>query len=405
MPEFSCRIATPAGEVFDKIYSADDESALRRNLETQDLLILDVRRRNPVVWQVLRAVRVKGGVASRDFLFFNQEMRALLKAGLPIVPSLNILLERRKNKIFRNALIDVRDRVKSGESLSDAFAAQGELFPRLYSASLASGERSGELVSVLERFVAYQQKSMAIRRKVVSALIYPVILIVLSFALVALMVFFIIPKFNAFLVEFGTTLPWITRVMVNTSLVAQNHWPLIVASVVGGTFLYAWWSRTEAGRVTIDRIKLRLPVVGPVVRDYAQNRFTRTLGTLQAGGIPLVSSIELAARAVGNHVFQAQLLQVANKVREGGSLWESLDRTKLLSDIAVQLVKVGESTGALDEMLQSASDFTDEEIDAHLTRLMSLVEPVMLLFMAVVVGVMLLSVYYPLVQAYGQSTA
>jgi type IV pilus assembly protein PilC len=404
MPEFVCRVATPSGEVFDKVYAGSDETSLRRELENQELMILDVKRRNPIVQQLLRALHIQGSIASREFLFFNQELRALIHAGLPIVPSLDILLERRKNKTFRNSLIDIRDRVKGGEALSDAFAAQGDMYPPLYSASLASGERSGELASVIERFVAYLQKIISIRRKVISALIYPAILITLALCLIALMIFFIIPKFNEFLIDFGAELPLITQIVVNTSMFAVAQWKVIVGGGVGGFLVLSWWSRTESGRYAVDRFKLRLPLAGKVMSEYCQNRFTRTLGTLQAGGIPLVTSLELAARAVGNVVYEQALLGVAKKVREGEALWESLDETGLLSDITIQMVKVGESTGALDEMLQNASDFTDEEIDANLDRLMSMVEPLMLVFMALVVATMLLSIYYPLIQAYSQTT-
>jgi type IV pilus assembly protein PilC len=403
VPEFSCRVATATGEVFEKTYVAGDEAGLRRDLEGQDLLVLDLRRRNLLVQQIGRSLRLRGVVSAREFLFFNQELRALLRAGLPIVPSLDIMLERRKNKTFRRALIDVRDRVKSGEALSDAFAAQGDMFPRLYSTSLASGERSGELVAVLERFITYTRNMLAVRRKVVSAMIYPLILLVLSFALILLMVFFIIPKFNVFLSDFGTELPWITRVIVGVALFCQTHWRLLGTLAVGSVVGLMAWRRSDGGRVLLDRIKLRIPLVGGIIHDYAQNRFTRTLGTLQAGGIPLVTSLELSARAVGNAVFERELLGVANKVREGQALWESLDQTMLLSDITIQMVKVGESTGALDEMLQNSSDFTDEEIDARLTRVVAMIEPIMLVFMALVVGVMLLSVYYPMIQLYGQS--
>jgi type IV pilus assembly protein PilC len=405
MPEFLCRIGTPSGEVYDKVYVGTDEAALRRQLETQNLMILDMRRRSAVLQGLLKGLRLKSGIAPREFLFFNQELRALIRAGLPIVPSLEILLERRKNKTFRSALIDVRDRVKGGEALSEAFAAQGELFPPLYSASLASGERSGELAAVIDRFVAYLAKVLAIRRKVISALIYPAILITLAAALIGLMVFYIIPKFNEFLVDFGAELPLITKIVVGTSLLAARNWYLILAVIVGAPLVLGWWGRTPAGRYHIDGLKLRLPLAGRVIGEYCQNRFTRTLGTLQAGGIPLVTSLDLAARAVGNAVFEKALLGVASKVREGESLWESLDKTGLLSDITIQMIKVGESTGALDEMLKSASDFTDEEIDAHLDRMMALVEPLMLVFMALVVATMLLSIYYPLIQAYGQASA
>jgi type IV pilus assembly protein PilC len=405
MPEFVCRVAMPSGEVVERTYVRADEAALRHDLENQDLLVLDLRRRNPWMHEILRALRLRGTIPSRDFLFFNQEFRALIRAGLPIVQSLEILLERRKHKVFRNALVDVRDRVKAGQSLSEAFAAHGSLFPPLYSASLASGERSGELVSVLERFVAYLQKILGIRRKVVSALIYPAVLIVLSILLIMLMVFFIIPKFQEFLSDFGSDLPLITKIIVNSSMFLAGHWVLILGALVAGLGFLAWWGRTEPGRMAFDRFKLRLPLVGTVISEYAQNRFTRTLGTLQSGGIPLVTSLELAARAVGNSVFEHHLLQVTEKVREGQALWQSLDDTELFSDITIQMIKVGESTGALDEMLQSSSDFTDEEIDSNLSRMMSLVEPLMLIFLAVVVGTMLFSIYYPLIQAYGKSTA
>jgi type IV pilus assembly protein PilC len=405
MAEFSCRVATPAGEVFEKTYTGADEAEVRRELETQDLLILDVRRRNPLVQTILRTLRIGGSVSSREFVTFNQELRALLNAGLPIVPSLDILLERRKNKTFRNCLIDIRDRVKSGEALSEAFSAQGDLFPALYPASLASGERSGELTSVLDRYIAYSQKVLNIQRKVVSALVYPTVLVILSLLLIALMVFFIIPKFNEFLVDFGAELPLITKIIVGGSMFATRNWYLIIGTVVTVVVGVIWWNKTPGGRMAIDGFKMKLPLVGTILTEYAQNRFTRTLGTLQSGGIPLVVSLELSARAVGNAVYEKALLEVAGKVREGQSLWETLDDTDLLSDIQIQMIKVGESTGGLDEMLTNASDFTDEEIDAHLDRTMSLVEPIMLVFMAVVVAVMLFSIYYPLIQAYGQSTA
>jgi type IV pilus assembly protein PilC len=401
MPEFMCRVATPAGEVFERSYVADDEAALRRDLDNQDLMVLDFRRRSPLLQQLAKTFRIKGNVSGREFLLFNQELSALVRAGLPIVPSLDILLERRKNESFKRALVDVRDRVKSGESLSEAFTAQGDMFPPLYSASLASGERSGELANVLQRFIAYSQKLLSIQRKVVSALIYPIILLVLSSGLVALMVFYIIPRFNEFLKDFGAELPLITKIIVGTAMTLAGNWQIVLLIVVGSVVGVMAWSRTLGGRLFFDRMKLRLPLVGGVVRNYAQNRFTRTLGTLQAGGIPMVTSLELSARAVGNLVYERELVKVAANVREGKSLWESLLETGLIADITVQMIKVGESTGMLVEMLQNASDFTDEEIDTQLTRLVSMIEPLMLVFMALVVATMLLSIYLPMIQAYG----
>jgi len=402
MPEFQCRVANPSGDVFERSYVAEDESALRRDLESQDLMILDVRRPNALAQQISRAVRFRSAVSSREFLIFNQELSALVRAGLPIVPSLELLLERRKNATFKQALQDVRDRVKSGESLSEAFAAQGDMFPTLYAASLASGERSGELASVLQRFIEYTTKLLAIQRRVVSALIYPIILLTLAVGLIGVLIFFIIPKFSVFLDEFGADLPLITEILVAVATFCTERWQIVLGGMVVLATSFLFWRKTPHGRLTLDRIKLRVPLAGPVLRDYSQNRFTRTLGTLQAGGIPLVTSIDLAARATGNTVFERELLKVVVKVREGEPLWQSLDQTGLLSDIAVQMIKVGESTGALEEMLHQSSDFTDAEIDTRLTRLVSLVEPLMLVFMAFVVAGMLMSIYLPLIQAYGQ---
>jgi type IV pilus assembly protein PilC len=401
MPEFQCRVATATGEVFERAFVAPDESALRRDLENQDLMILDVRRRSALVQQLAKLFRIKSTVSNREFLLFNQEFSALVRAGLPILASLDILLERRKNPTFRQALTDIRSRVKSGEQLSEAFDAQGGMFPNLYSASLASGERTGELATVLKRYIVYAQKVLAIRRRVISALIYPSILLVLATGLILLMIFFIIPKFKTFLDDFGAELPLITQIIVGIAGFCTAHWKILLIAAVGGIVGLLAWGSTPQGRYMLDKFKLRIPLAGMVMRNYAQNRFTRTLGTLQAGGLPLVTSLDLAARAVGNCVFERELLQVTDRVREGQALWDSLEETHLLSDIAIQMIKVGESTGALVEMLENASDFTDEEIEVQLTRMVALVEPLMLVFMAIVVAVMLLSIYLPLVQAYG----
>lgn len=403
MAQFYCRMAAPTGEIVERLYTAVDEAALRRELEDKDYLVLDLKRRSRALQTVGETLRIRPRVSAREFLFFNQELSALLRAGLPILTSLDILLERRQNPTFKRALADIRERVKSGEMLSEAFAAQGELFPRLYSSSLASGERSGEVPTVLKRFITYSQMVMAVRRKVVAALIYPAILLVLSIGLIALMTFFIIPKFKSFMDDFGTELPLITKVLMGVAIGARDHWLVFLASAAAIFVLIGVWQRSGTGRVAFDRLKLRLPIVGRVIHDYAQNRFTRTLGTLVAGGIPLVTSLELAARAVGNALFEKELLGVAVKVREGQSLWESLERTDLISDITIEMIKVGESTGSLEEMLDNASTFMDEEIDYRLTRVVALIEPLMLVVMAVLVGGMLLAIYLPLIRTYGQS--
>jgi type IV pilus assembly protein PilC len=403
MAQFVCRMALPTGEIVERAVVADSEAALRRELEEKDMLVLELRRQNPVFSAIGEALAVRSRIAAREFLFFNQEFSALLRAGLPILTSLDILIDRRKNLVFKKALMNIRERVKAGESLSDAFAAQGELFPKLYAASLASGERSGELPNVLKRYIAYTRSIMAIQKKVVGALVYPAILVCVSIVIVVIMIFKVIPTFAGLFKELGTTLPWTTEILVNGSTFLQSMWQPIVALVVGGLVGFTLWKRSARGRVGFDRLKMRLPLVGGVIKDYAQNRFTRTLSTLLAGGIPLVTSLELAARAVGNFVLEQQLMAVTVRVREGQSLWESLERTGYISEMAVEMVKVGESTGALVEMLDNASEFSEEEIDYRLSNMVTLIEPLMLVFMAVIVTGMILAIYMPLFQAVGQS--
>jgi len=403
MAQFICRMALPTGEIVERMVVGDTEAAVRREFEDKDMLVLELRRQNPVLAAIGEVVAVRQRIPAREFLFFNQEFSALLRAGLPILTSLDILIDRRKNVVFKKALENIRERVKGGESLSDAFTAQGDLFPKLYAASLASGERSGELPNVLKRYIAYTRSIMTIQKKVVGALIYPAILVCVSIVIVIIMLFKVIPAFATLFATLGTTLPWQTEILVNTATFLQSMWQPILAAAVGGAVAFLLWKRSPTGRVGFDRLKMNLPLVGGVIKDYAQNRFTRTLSTLLSGGIPLVTSLELAARAVGNYVFEKELLGVTVHVREGQPLWECLERTGYVSEMAVEMVKVGESTGSLVEMLDNASEFSEEEIDYRLSKMVTMIEPLMLVFMAVIVTGMILAIYMPLFQAVGQS--
>jgi type IV pilus assembly protein PilC len=403
MAEFVCRMALPTGEIVEKTVVAETEAEVRRDLEDKDMLVLELRKQNPLVSMIAGALSVRPRIATREFLFFNQEFSALLRAGLPILTSLDILIDRRKNLVFKKALMDIRERVKAGEALSEGFAAQGDLFPKLYAASLASGERSGELPNVLKRYIAYTRSIMTIQKKVVGAMIYPAILVSVSIVIVIIMLFKVIPTFATLFTTLGTTLPWETELLVNTATFLQSMWEPLLAGIVGGVVAFLVWKRSPAGRIGFDRLKMKLPLVGLVIRDYAQNRFTRTLSTLLAGGIPLVTALELAARAVGNYVFEQELLGVTVRVREGQPLWESLERMGYVSEMAIEMVKVGESTGALVEMLDNASEFSEEEIDYKLSKMVTMIEPLMLVFMAVIVTGMILAIYMPLFQAVGTS--
>lgn len=402
MAEFVCRIGTPGGEIVEESYTAETEEVLRQDFEDRDYYVYYIRKRGGLDY-LLNFSRLRRRVSTKEFLVFNQEMAALIEAGMPITTSLEVLMERRKNPAFRRAIGDIRDRVKSGASLSEAFEAQGGLFPRIYASSLSSGERSGEIDTVLRRYIAYTKTLLGIRKKVISALIYPAILLLAALGLVGLLVTYIIPKFREFFTDFDAELPLITRLVVGASGFIRDNILYIGATVIVIVVLLVVFVRTPRGAVKLDAWKLKIPILGGIWLRYAISRLTRTLSTLVSGGIPLVTSLEIAARAVGNRVFEKEVLGVAQSVREGGALWESLEKTGLMTDMSVQMIKVGESTGALEEMLTNVANFYDEEIDSRLVTIVNLMEPAMLLFMAGVIAVMLLAIYLPLIRSYTAS--
>jgi type IV pilus assembly protein PilC len=401
MPEFIARIGTPDGAILEKAFTSDSEKSLRAELQAQ-YLVLAVRKKSTLAG-LLPGLGPKRGVKMKEFLLFNQELASLLKAGLPILSSLDILTERRKNQVFRRALVEVKDKVRGGMALSEAFAEQGDLFPKIYCSTLASGERSGEVAAVLQRYIVYQKTLMATRRKVVSALIYPACLFGMSIAVIFILITMVVPKFVDFYGDLGADLPMITKILIGFSKLVTNYILVLLAAIVGLVVGFRAWQRTEAGRLAFDRFKLRIPLLGNILHKFAASRFVRTLGTLLAGGIPAVSALGIAARAVGNLEFERHLAEVERKVREGSALWEALDATGLFSDLAIEMTKVGESTGALSEMLVNVSEFYEEEIETNLGTIMSLLEPLMLIFMGIIVAMMMLAIYLPLLRSYSQT--
>ncbi len=403
MPEYIAKVGTSDGTVMERVFTAESEDALRSDLESREYLIFAVRRKSGLL-DLLPGFGGRSSVKMKEFLLFNQELAALIRAGLPIIASLEILIERRKNQVFRKALMDVRDKVRGGSALSEAFEDQGEMFPAIYSATLASGERSGEISNVLLRFIAYQKTIMALKRKVVSALIYPAILFVLMIGLIAILILFVVPKFTDFYKDMGADLPLLTRVLISVSVFVTHEALFVAAGLVLGAMGFRAWVRTPAGRLSLDRLMVRVPVIGGVFHRFAASRFTRTLGTLIAGGIPVVTALGMSARAVGNRVFEAKLLDVERKVREGSSLWESLEATGLFNDIAIEMTRVGESTGSLHDMLTNVSDFYDEEIETRIATIMVFLEPMMLVLMGGFVVLIMLAIYLPLLRSYSQSS-
>jgi type IV pilus assembly protein PilC len=393
MPQFILRVGTPDGDVVERQVRAASLRAAREEMLRQGLHVFDARRGTVS----MRDLMPRGGkiISTERFLLFNQELLALVRAGLPIVQSFDIMLERQKNARFREVLSDIREKLTSGIALSDAFASYGDAFPPIYSTSLRAGERSGDLEGVLKRFLRYQKMIVALRKRVVGALIYPAILVLLSGTMIFVMLTFVIPKFAEFFTGFGAELPWFTTLMINVATTLRQNVLVVLGGTVAVAFVARRWASTT-GRLIWDRIKLRIPLVGGVLHRFAIMQFTQSLGTLLAGGTPMVPAIEIASQSVTNQLVATKIAGIVQNVREGEPLWRSLDSTRVISDLAIEMIKVGESTGALTEMLTNVSEFYDEEIEARLTRLVTAIEPVILVFMGGVIAVLLYAFYLPL---------
>jgi type IV pilus assembly protein PilC len=392
MATFVFRVGTPQGDIVDRKVEASSLAAAREEIERQGLHVFQVRRRS--LRPSLRLGR--RAISTERFLLFNQELLALVRAGLPIVQSLDLMLERQESPHFREVLRGVRDKVRSGMALSDAFASFGEMFPPIYSNSLRAGERSGDLEGVIRRFLRYQKLIVALRKKVVGTLIYPAVLIALSGVMIYVMLAFVVPKFSEFYAGFDAELPLMTRYLIDFAFFIRQHTVLTILGVGALLFAVHRWSGTRRGRQIIDRIKLSVPFAGSVIHSFAIMQFTQSLGTLLAGGTPMVPALETASQSVTNTHVSARIGGIVQRVREGEPLWHSLESTGVMTNIAIEMIKVGESTGALVEMLNNVGEFYDEEIENRLNRMMALLEPLILVVLGLVIASLLYAFYLPL---------
>jgi type IV pilus assembly protein PilC len=366
-------------------------------LEEKGLYLLSVQGRGGLkVGRFQLGLPKRRRVPMSEFMVFNQELATLLRAGLPLVQSLEILRRRVPNPIFKMALDDIYEKVRSGSSLSEAFEAQ-HLFSGVYTASLMAGEKSGSLEQVIRRYIQHIKVMLAVRSSVISALIYPAVLVCLSVAVVGMIVFKVVPEFGAFYAQYGDAqLPMSTRIVVAISNNLVNSAGVIVLAVGGLVAAGLLWYKAPGQKKRLHAAMLRLPFFGPLARKLATAQVSRTLATLLSGGIPLVNSLDIAAKSVNNLAIADGLNVVARRVREGGSLASTLNEQHIFPHVAVEMVEVGESTGALADMLNSVADFYDEENQTTLTRFSNLIQPVLLIVMGVVIAFLLLSLYMPL---------
>ncbi len=383
------RLADERGKVQEQTHSAATAEELRARFTQAGYYVYSVKSRNVLGGSAKKKVKLD------TFLIFNQQFLTLIKAGLPILGSLELLARRQKIPSFRAQLEDVTARVKTGQSISEAFEAQGG-FSLVYTTTLLAGERSGNLEEVLQRFLDFQRVSLTFRKKLKASLIYPALLVVMVTGLFIFLITFVVPRFAQLYDQLGTKLPALTIFLLDLGRYAQ-HYGLYIAVVVGALgFLIYRWIQTEAGATTVDKIRIRTPLVGNVWLKYQVGLFSRTLSTLLTGGLPLVPSLETAAKSIDSKQIAIAVSRSVETVREGKGLSDSLLATKIFPELAIEMIEVGESTGALPQMLNSVAEFFEEDVQTNLTAAMSLIEPLILIFMGLVVVTILIALYLPI---------
>ena len=389
MTEFVIRLADERGKVQEQTHSAATAEELRSRFSQAGYYVYSVKSRNVLGGSSKKKVKLD------DFLVFNQQFLTLVKAGLPILGSLELLAKRQKVQSFRAQLEDVATRVKTGQSISEAFEAQGS-FSLVYTTTLLAGERSGNLEEVLQRFLDFQRVSLTFRKKLKASLIYPALLVIMVFGLLTFLITFVVPRFAQLYDQLGTTLPALTVFLLNMGQFAQSYGIYAALVVAVAVFLAYRWAQTDAGATLLDKIRIRLPLFGNVWLKYQVGLFSRTLSTLLTGGLPLVPSLETAARSIDSKQIAKAVARSVETVREGKGLSDSLAATKVFPELAIEMIEVGESTGALPQMLNSVAEFFEEDVQTNLTAAMSLIEPLILVFMGIVVVTILIALYQPI---------
>jgi len=391
MPVFTYKAVREDGTSVSDETMAGNADELRRNLEARGYLILNLEKKKTAFGR-----RSRGN--AKDFLIFNQEFTTLVKAGLPILQSLEILYKRTEQQGFSATLESILHEIKGGSTLSDAMAMHPAYFSPLYTATVRAGEKSGALVDVLKRFIIYQKKMLVLRRKLTTAFIYPVMVVTFVIAVMSLFLFYVIPSFTQMYSEQGGSLPFLTRMLISFTGSLTSFGPFILlGAVMSGIGIYSW-QKTDRGRKMLDKIKLRLPVIGTLVIQYLISQLARTLATLLRGGIPLVQALDTTAGAINNTIVAQGLKESRKMVTEGVSLAEAFERTRLMPDMTVRMVEVGESSGDLPQMLEDVADFYEEGADAQIPVLTTLIEVAIILFLGLVVAVIVLALYMPIFQ-------
>ncbi len=394
MGEFVCRVADANGRVFSHVEAAASLEEARQKLSDRGLYIYSVEARNSLISGML-GVRKERKISGNDFLILNQQFNTLIKAGLPILKALDLLAARATAQKLRPILTQVRDRVREGKSLSEAIEEAG-VFSKVYSTAILAGEKSGNLSGVLDYYIAYQKVSTGVKKKIVASLVYPILLVVVATCIVTYLVTGVIPKFATLYKDLGVPLPGPTQFLIAVTVDYRIYILSTLAAIVLGMVGVFFWSRSEEGGVAFDRLVFRIPLLGDTLLKFQASQFCRTLSTLLTGGTPLVAALQTAADSITSRLVRGSVKSATQMVREGESLHGALSSGHVMPELALDMIEVGESSGALAPMLNSVAEFYEEEVGLRLSAMVSLIEPVILVFMGLLVAFILISLYLPI---------
>ena len=401
MPEYIARLSNDRGEVLKRVESAGSESELRDRFTQQGFFVYSIRRRAGVGAIGERSGARKKKVKLAEFLTFNQQFCTLIRAGLPIVKSLDLLSGQIAHPSLRVSVNEIREAVKGGSLLSEAFRAQG-IFPEIYTTSLMAGEKSGNLVEVLERYIQYQRTALTVKKKLLASLVYPALLVTMVLVMVTFLATYVIPQFAELYRSMSRELPPLTQGLIAFTDAFRKYLVVIVVALIGGIVSLLAWRTTERGGQGLDQLKMRVPVAGMIWIKHQVAQFSRIMATLLSGGIPVVQALETAEQSVTSPLLRRSLDLASRYVREGKTLSDGLTESKFFPSLAIEMVQVGESSGALPQMLSSVADFYEEDVSTSLAALLTLIEPAILIFMGGVVAIVLVALYLPIFSLAGR---
>jgi type IV pilus assembly protein PilC len=392
MPSFEWKGRDRSGRPQGGVLVADSKDAVLAVLRRQQIVPITVKEKG----KEIALPKLRRGINEKTLAVFTRQFSVMIDAGLPLVQCLQILGEQQDNKAFQRILLQVREDVESGSSLANAMKKHPQAFNELYVNMVAAGEAGGILDTILQRLATYIEKAARLKAQVKSAMIYPIAVISIAMLVVYIILWKVIPVFGALFTSLGAELPLPTRIVVAMSKFVGRYWWLIIGVIVAGIFALRRYYATEQGRLVIDGLLLKAPILGPVLRKIAVARFCRTLGTLLSAGVPVLESLDITARTSGNAVLERAILEVRKAVEEGKNLADPLKATNQFPPMVVQMISVGEATGAMDTMLGKIAEFYEDEVDTAVAGMMKLIEPIMVFFLGVVVGGIVIAMYLPM---------